>query len=266
MASGLSRGSLFMPRSASSQSSLEAGMRGHGEVDEVQHSRRARAVDPIRVARGQRKCCAALGRRKNAPRAAASRTNETASLRVDERRLVVGTSPPASNAALQLEAPAHRREDREAGASELGPRDRRRRTASVESIEQIDQHAPTRRLRGAKGEDMPRPPKRDGGGIERLEIAHHALAQAHQARLLQRRELLALIFDEHVDRVNRLERAAEALGAFARSASHDAELAEALGHERGHDVAFPNIYGTDDERVALEQRHTVIVRVSSALV
>lgn len=110
---------------------------------------------------------------------------------------------------------------------------------------------------------MPRPAERDSGGVERVEVAHDGLAKAHDARLFQRRELLAFVFDEHVDGMHRLERAADTARPLACSSNDDAELAEALSHQRRDDVAFSNLYRADDEGIALELRHTLIIEAPS---
>jgi len=176
MATGLSRGSLFMLASAASPSSLEASVRGHSEVDEIQYSRRTRGVHTIRGAGREHESRAALGRRQNAAAATAKRAHETAPLRIDKRRLFVWASSTTGDAAPQLETPANRCEQREARSGKLGPCDRRRRARSVESIQQIDEHVPAARLGRARGKDMPSPAQRDRGRIEGIEITRDGFA------------------------------------------------------------------------------------------
>ena len=73
--------------------------------------------------------------------------------------------------------------------------------------------------------------------------------------LLEGREVAALLVEEHRDRVNRLERAADATGPFSRAADDGADLPDLFGDERGDEIALAELDGPDDERFALEEGH-----------
>jgi len=126
---------------------------------------------------------------------------------------------------------------------------------AVEHVEKVDQHLPSLRLGCARRERVPHPAQRDPGRVERLEVRHDARAHAHDARLLERRELAPFVLQVCPERVHRLERPAHAPRSPARPAHDRPELAHLLGDQGHDDVGLSELDGPDDQRLGLDAAH-----------
>ena len=184
------------------------------------------------------------------PRTAA---DQAAARGVDAGGLGGSCLAAAAHAALEVDAPAERGEQRKAS---LGQGAGRLVVASLrEAIEQGREHRVRLGFGRARRRGAAHPGQRLARGLHRGKALQNLGARHGELRLDQREELGAgALVELDRQRVHRLERAAEALAALARRAGERADLAELLRQQGEHQIRVAVLHATQQQRVGYEPR------------
>jgi hypothetical protein len=232
-----------------SGSAVKAGVNRHGPIDDTQDDQRIpidhrfHSSGHERSSRGPRAGC------KNRWASPAGATDKPSAGRVHACRTALRTRLPTGHTSFQIEAVSHGCQHREARTGEVTAR---RGGVGVEPIEELKQHAPSRRFRRSYREEVPRPAQGHARRFERVEVGHERGAHADEPCFFEPRQVAASVVEPYGQGVHGLEGTAHATGSLSRSRYDRSELADPLCDERRDDVALAHLHDADNERVGVE--------------